>query len=124
VDLPSQQEVGWVEWRLLIQRRSGDDAWKTVIKRDPVRRTVTLGFPMTFPTQDVRIDGQTGSAPVRLVWRLNWFDQANKNIGGARHAVVNYGLVRYDYGPPTTKPITWQAIERRTKDACPNRWTS
>ena len=120
VDFPEAHPVGWVEWHTLTQRRAGDGSWTTVARTEPLRRTVTLGFPVTFPTQNLPVEGQAGSASMRLIWRLSWFDQGDRRIGGARHAVANYGLVHY--GPGDENPVRWQAIERRTKGSCPNRW--
>lgn len=120
VDFPSKVgQVGWVDWRALVQRKTEAGAWRTIARRDPLRRTVTVGFSKTFPTIAVPVNGPAGVARIRLVNRLDWFDQGDHRVGKVRHVVQNYGWDRY---AGDSDPISFDQIQRRSTGSCANRW--
>jgi hypothetical protein len=127
VDFPyAVGEVGWVEWQAMVQRKTDSGTWKTISKTDPIRRTVTVGFTKTFPTVLVPVAGPSGQARIRLVSRLDWFDQGDHHKGKVRHVVKNYGWDRYQFDAykGDLDPISFDQIARRSTGSCPNLWTS
>jgi hypothetical protein len=123
VDFPSSVgQVGWVDWRTIVQRKTDAGSWKTVGQVGRTRRTVTVGFTKTFPTLSVEIDGPTGQARFRLVNRLDWYDQGDKHVGKVRHVVQNYGWDRFDADVLDTDMLSFDQIARRSTGSCPNRW--
>ncbi len=82
VDFPSSVgQVGWVDWRTLVQARSGTGGWKTIRPIEKVRRTVSVGFTKSFPTRLLPVKGPKGQAEIRLISRLDWFDQGDDHVG-------------------------------------------
>lgn len=125
VDFPSSVgQVGWVEWRTIVKRKTDAGTWKTIGEIDRVRRSVTVGFTMAFPTISVMVDGPTGQARIRLLSRLDWFDQGDNHVGRVRHAVRNYGWDRFDNDVTDPDMISFDQIARRSTGSCPNRWPS
>lgn len=123
VDFPSSAgQVGWVEWRAIVKRKTDDGTWQNIGGADPVRRAVTVGFSMTFPTIAVPVGGTAGQARIRLVSRLDWFDQGDDRIGKVRHVVKNYGWDRFDDDVADTDMISFDQVVRRSTGSCPNRW--
>jgi hypothetical protein len=125
VDFPSSVgQIGWVEWRTLIQRHTDAGAWKTIGDVDRVRRTVQVGDTKTFPTRLLAVAGPTGQARIRLVSRLDWYDQGDNHVGKVRHVVQNYVWDRFDNDVADTDMISFDQIARRSTGSCPNRWYS
>jgi hypothetical protein len=123
VDFPSSVgQVGWVDWRTIVQAKSGTGAWKTIGQTDQVRRTVTVGFTKSFPTKLLPVKGPKGQAKIRLVSRLDWFDQGNDRVGQVRHVVRNYGWDRFDSDVVNTDMISFDQVARRSTGSCANRW--
>ena len=123
VDFPSSVgQVGWVEWRTNVQRKTDAGTWKTIGEVGRIRRTVTVGFSKTFPTMLLKVDGPTGQARIRLVSRLDWYDQGDKHVGKVRHVVRNYGWDRFNDDVLDTDMISFDQIVRRSTGSCPNRW--
>lgn len=123
VDFPSSVgQVGWVEWRTIVQRKTDTGAWKRIGEVGTMRRTVTVGFTRTFPTIDVPVAGPTGQARIRLVSRLVWFDQGDTRTGKVSHVVQNYGWDRFSNDVVDSDPISFDQIARRSSASCANRW--
>ena len=125
VDFPSSVgQIGWVEWRTIIQRKTDAGTWKTIGDVVRVRRTVAIGDTKTFPTQLLTVSGPTGQARIRLVSRLDWFDQGDNHVGKVRQVVQNYGWDRFDWDVTHTDMLGFDQITRRSTGSCPNRWYS
>jgi hypothetical protein len=125
VDFPSSVgQVGWVEWRASAQRMTDAGTWKSIGDVKRIRRTVTVGFTKTFPTTSVKVDGPAGQARIRLVSRLDWYDQGDTRVGKVRHVVQNYGWDRFNNDVLDTDMISFDEIVRRSTASCPNRWQS
>jgi len=123
VDFPSSVgQVGWVEWHTIVQRKTDEGKWKAIGDIGKVRRTVTVGFTKTFPTIDVKVAGPAGQARIRLVSRLDWFDQGGSKVGKVRHVVRNYGWDRFDNSVVDTDMLSFDQIAKRSIGSCPNRW--
>jgi hypothetical protein len=123
VDFPSSAgQVGWVEWRTSVQRKTDAGTWKTIGEVGRIRRTVTVGFTKTFPTVLLKVDGPSGQARIRLVSWLDWYDQGDDHVGRARHMVQNYGWDRFDDDVADPDMISFDQIARRSSESCANRW--
>jgi hypothetical protein len=123
VDFPdSVGQVGWVEWRTIVQRLTEAGTWRAEGDVRRIRRTVTVGFTKTFPTIDVKVAGPSGQAQIRLVNRLDWFDQGDKRVGRVRHVAQHYGWDRFDNEVVNTDMLSFDQIARRSFGSCPNRW--
>ena len=123
VDFPSSVgQVGWVDWRTLVQAKSGPGAWKRIGSIEKVRRTVSVGFTKSFPTRLLPVKGPKGQARIRLVSRLDWFDQGDNHVGRVRHVVHDYGWDHFDFDVLHTDMISFDQIARRSTGSCANRW--
>lgn len=125
VDFPSSVgQVGWVDWRTIVQRKTEAGTWKTIGDVIRVRRTVEVGLTVTFPTRLLTVSGPSGQARIRLVSRLDWFDQGDDRVGRVRHVIQHYGWDRFDWNVRHTDMIGFDQIARRSIGSCPNRWYS
>jgi len=123
VDFPSSVgQVGWVEWRTVVHARSSTGAWKAIGQIGKVRRTVSVGFTKSFPTRLLPVKGPKGQAKIRLVNRLDWYDQGDSHVGRVRHVVRNYGWDRFDFDVANTDMISFDQMARRSTGSCANRW--
>jgi hypothetical protein len=117
-------QVGWVEWGTNVQRKTDAGTWKTIDDVKRIRRTVTVGFTKTFPTISMKVAGPTRQTRIRLVSRLDWYDQGDNHFGKVRHVVQNYGWDRFDNDVVDTDMISFDEIARRSTGSCPNRWSN
>jgi len=108
----------------IVERKTDAGTWKTIGQVARIRRTVTVGFTKTFPTIYGKVPGPKGQARIRLVSRLDWFDQGDNHIGKVRHVVQNYGWDRFDSDVVNTDMVSFDRIVRSSTGSCPNRWYS
>lgn len=115
-------EVGWVDWRAVVQRKGSSGPWRSIERAERLREAVDIySAPERFRDRTLRLDGPTGTGRLRVVARLAWIDQGGDRVGGVRHVMRHYGWV--GYGPGGSDPIRFDDVDRRSNGSCASRWT-
>lgn len=111
---------GSVGWRVIVQTAPNKNGPWTIESRSPIRYLLAVKDAYrTFKDRTVSWKDRSGTAFVRVVSRLIWFEEDGGVRGWVRHGYTSYGLAERNGSQPGFGD---QSATR--SGSCPNLWNS